>query len=56
VAAGTYTVVRGDWLAKIARAHHTTWRVIYNLNRDRIHDPDLIYPGQVLRMPEGAVV
>jgi cell wall-associated NlpC family hydrolase len=52
--AGTYTVRPGDWLSRIARAHHTDWRVIYNLNRDRIRDPDLIYPGQVLRMPEGA--
>jgi len=55
VSAGTYTVRHGDWLAKIARAHKTTWRVIYNLNRDRIKDPDLIFPGQILRMPEGAV-
>jgi resuscitation-promoting factor RpfA len=54
VAAGTYTVRQGDWLSRIARAHHTTWQVIYNLNRDRIRDPDLIYPGQILRMPEGA--
>jgi len=52
--AGTYRVVRGDWLSKIARAHKTTWQVIYNLNRDRIKNPDLIYPGQLLRMPEGA--
>jgi cell wall-associated NlpC family hydrolase len=52
--AGTYRVRPGDWLAKIARAHKTDWQVIYNLNRDRIKDPDLIYPGQVLRMPEGA--
>lgn len=51
---GTYTVRPGDWLAKIARHHKTDWQVIYNLNRDRIRDPDLIYPGQVLRMPEGA--
>ena len=54
-AAGTYTVRPGDWLSKIARAHSTDWQVIYNLNRDRIRDPDLIFPGQVLRMPEGAV-
>jgi nucleoid-associated protein YgaU len=52
--AGAYRVVRGDWLSKIARTHHTTWQVIYNLNRDRIKDPNLIYPGQLLRMPEGA--
>lgn len=53
-AAGTYTVRHGDWLSTIAAAHKTTWRTIYDLNRDRIKDPDLIYPGQVLRMPKGA--
>lgn len=51
VAAGTYTVVRGDWLSKIARRYGTTWQAIYALNRDRIQDPDLIFPGQILRMP-----
>jgi cell wall-associated NlpC family hydrolase len=53
--AGTYTVRHGDWLSSIAAAHKTTWRIIYNLNRDRIKDPHWIFPGQVLRMPEGAV-
>jgi hypothetical protein len=31
----------------------TTWQAIYNLNRDQIKNPDLIYPGQVLQMPGG---
>jgi cell wall-associated NlpC family hydrolase len=52
VAADTYTVRPGDWLSKIAPREHTTWRRIFAVNRDRIADPDLIYPGQVLRIPE----
>jgi LysM repeat protein len=53
-AAGTYRVVAGDWLSKIARRYGTTWQTLYALNRDRITDPDLIYPGQVLRLPASA--
>lgn len=50
----TYTVRPGDWLAKIAREQGAgTWRTLYALNGDRVSDPDLIYPGQVLRLPEG---
>jgi nucleoid-associated protein YgaU len=26
--------------------------VIYEANRDRVRDPDLIYPGQVLSLPQ----
>lgn len=51
VAADTYTVRPGDWLSKIAPREHTTWRRIWAVNRDRVADPDLIYPGQVLRLP-----
>lgn len=53
VAADTYTVQPGDWLSKIAPRQHTTWRRIWAVNRDRVADPDLIYPGQVLRLPAG---
>lgn len=53
-ASGTHTVVLGDWLSKIARRYGTTWRTLYALNRDKISDPDLIYPGQVLRLPASA--
>lgn len=48
---GTYTVRPGDWLSKIAPRAGTSWRTLYRLNQDRIDDPDLIYPGQVLRLP-----
>ena len=27
------------------------WQEIYNLNRDKISNPNLIYPGQVLALP-----
>jgi len=49
---GGYTVKAGDWLSKIAGAHHTPggWRTLYRLNRDIISDPDLIYPGQKIRL------
>lgn len=52
---GSYTVVAGDSLSKIAQRHYgaaSKWRVIYEANRDKIKDPDLIHPGQVLTMPE----
>jgi cell wall-associated NlpC family hydrolase len=50
-ASGTHEVVQGEWLSSIARRYDTTWQTLYALNRDKIHDPDLIYPGQVLRLP-----
>lgn len=48
-----YTVQAGDSLSKIA-AHHgggLTWQDIYEANKDTIHDPNLIHPGQKLRIP-----
>ena len=48
----TYTVVEGDWLWKIAERYGTTWQEIYKLNKDIIKDADLIYAGQVLKLPE----
>jgi len=49
-----YTVARGDDLSAIAAtAYHdpADWPVIYDANRGAIHDPNLIYPGQVLEIP-----
>jgi nucleoid-associated protein YgaU len=51
----SYTVVKGDSLSKIAQHVYgkaSLWEKIYEANRDHIKDPDLIYPGQVLRLPE----
>lgn len=52
-ASGTHThrVVAGECLSSIALRHGTTWRALYALNRGTVSDPDLIYPGQVLRLP-----
>jgi nucleoid-associated protein YgaU len=51
----TYTVQKGDSLSKIAKREYgdaQQWRRIFEANRDTIKDPDLIYPGQVVRIPE----
>lgn len=51
---GRYTVRSGDTLSAIAREHGLRgWRGLYAVNRDKVHDPDLIFPGQQLRVPEG---
>ncbi len=50
----TYEVQAGDSLSSIARADRdpsTTWQRIYEANRDRIDNPNRIFPGQVLRIP-----
>ena len=55
VAAGSevfYTVVAGDSLSKIATKYPgVTWQKIFEANRDQIKNPDLIQPGQKLRIP-----
>jgi len=51
----TYVVVSGDSLSKIAKHQYgdaQKWSRIYEANRNIIKDPDLIYPGQELRIPE----
>lgn len=50
----TYTVQKGDSLSKIARDQYGDggkWKAIFEANRDQITNPDLIHPGQVLRIP-----
>ena len=46
----THTVVKGDTLAAIAERHGVDRSTLAELNQ--IDNPDLIYPGQVLRLPE----
>lgn len=51
----TYVVVQGDSLSKIAQHFYgdaQSWKRIYEANRDLIRDPDLIHPGQELRIPD----
>lgn len=50
----SYVVKPGDSLSKIAKqvyGNMNDWRKIYEANRDIIQDPDLIHPGQTLRLP-----
>ena len=45
----------GNSLWRIARQSYGAggrYALIYSANRDRIGDPDLIYPGQVFTLPE----
>jgi nucleoid-associated protein YgaU len=53
-AAQTYTVVKGDSLSKIAKHFYgnaNSWHQIFEANRDQISNPDLIHPGQTLKIP-----
>ena len=50
----TYTVVSGDSLSKIAKKIYGDggrWKEIWEANKDTIKNPDLIHPGQVLKIP-----
>jgi nucleoid-associated protein YgaU len=50
----TYTVQKGDSLSKIARDQYGDGKkgtAIFEANRDQITNPDLIHPGQVLKIP-----
>ncbi len=53
----TYTVKSGDSLSKIAKHLYgdaDKWHAIYEANKDKIKNPDLIYPGEVLTLPPNA--
>lgn len=50
-----YIVKQGEWLWDIARKEYGTaigWFRIYEANREKIADPELIYPGQRFVIPE----
>lgn len=49
-----YTVKKGDYLSKISKevyGNASKYNVIFDANKPMLKDPDLIYPGQVLRIP-----
>ena len=51
----SYTVQSGDTLSEIAQrqlGRASAWQSIFDANRDQLDDPDLIRPGQVLRLPD----
>ena len=50
-----YTVVKGDTLSAIAQRFYgkaSLWKEIHQANLDQISNPDLIRPGQVLKIPK----
>lgn len=50
-----YTVQSGDTLSKIAREYYgdaSKYPLIFEANKPMLTNPDRIYPGQVLRIPE----
>lgn len=50
-----YTIVKGDTLSHIAKHFYgdaNKYPEIFEANREVIKDPDLIYPGQRIRIPK----
>lgn len=50
-----YEVKSGDSLSKIAKAHYgdaMKYNAIFEANKPMLKDPNLIYPGQQLRIPK----
>jgi nucleoid-associated protein YgaU len=53
----TYTVQAGDTLSAIAKrllGNANAYMEIFNANRDQLSNPDVIKPGQVLKIPQHA--
>jgi hypothetical protein len=51
---GSYSVAKGDCLWRISNTKYNTpylWPAIWDANKSIIINPNLIYPGQVLKIP-----
>jgi len=51
----TYTVQKGDTLQKISRKKYGTtkrWKKIFDFNHDVLKNPNKIYPGQKIKIPQ----
>jgi nucleoid-associated protein YgaU len=49
-----YTIEAGDSLSKIAKKFYgnaNDWPKLFEANKEVINDPNLIYPGQTIRIP-----
>jgi resuscitation-promoting factor RpfA len=45
---GAYTVKSGDTLARISKAHGTTWQKVFAANRDTLSNPNVLRVGATL--------
>jgi nucleoid-associated protein YgaU len=51
----THTVAKGESLSRIAKKYYgdaKQWPKIFEANKDTIKNPDLIFPGQVIKVPD----
>jgi nucleoid-associated protein YgaU len=46
-----YEVRKGDNLTKIGKQFGVSWQEIFEVNKDKIKNPDLIQPGWKLKIP-----
>ena len=54
-----YTVGKHDTLQKISKKLYGTtkrWYKIYEANKDALHGPDKLYPGQILNIPSAGLL
>lgn len=56
--AGSITIEKGQTLWSISKSDKgfgkaCNWPLLYKANQGDVKDPDLIYPGQVLKVPKG---
>ncbi len=50
-----YTIRKGDTLIQLARRFYgdpAKWKEIWDLNRNKISDPNRIYPGTEIQLPQ----
>lgn len=55
IGARSYTIEQGDTLSAIAKRVYgkaSDWQRIFQANRDTLDNPDRIFPGQVITLPE----
>jgi ABC-type amino acid transport substrate-binding protein len=53
--ARVYKIKQGETLSKLAKTHlgdSDKWEVLYDLNSSVLVSPDIIYPGQKIKIPE----
>ena len=53
--AGAYTVIKGDTLWAITQNKYGDpylWQKLWSINKEAVQNPNLIYPNQVLKIPE----